>query len=53
MEIRIHLCAVLDRPVHPMEYRLGPAHAYDANSHLSGPDVRLESAKSQYSKPII
>lgn len=45
MEVRVDMCTVLDRPIHPMEHRMGPAHAHDADAHLSWPDVWMESAK--------
>lgn len=48
VEIRVNVRTVLDRPVYSMEYRLGPAHAHDADSQLFEPDVRLESTKGQF-----
>jgi len=45
LEVRVDVRPVLDRLVHPVEHRLGAAHAHDADSHLSEPDVRLEPAK--------
>lgn len=45
LEIRIDVRAGLHRAGHPMEYRMGPAHAHDTDSHLSEPNVRMECAK--------
>lgn len=45
LEVCIDVCAVLDCPIHSMEYRLGFAHAYDTDSYLPWPDVWLEAAK--------
>lgn len=45
LEVRVDVCAVLDCPIHSMEYRLGSTYAHDTDSYLSGPDVWLESAK--------
>lgn len=42
-----------------MEYRVGSAHAHDADSYLSGTNVRVESGKGKniiimhYNLPII
>lgn len=45
LEVRVDVRTVLDRVVHTVEHRLGPAHAHDADPHLLGLDVRLETAK--------
>lgn len=41
----VDMCTVLDCIVHPMEYRLGSAHAHDSDAYLLGSDVRVESTK--------
>lgn len=48
MESRVDVRAVLDSIVHSMEYRMGSAHAHDADSYLSGTNVRVESGKGKY-----
>jgi len=53
VEIRVDVLAVLDSTVHPMEYRVGSAHAHDADSYLSGTDVRVESRKGKYNNKAL
>jgi len=59
MESRIDVRTVLDSTVHPMEYRVGFAHAHDANSYLFDTNVRVESGKGKniiirrYNLPLI
>lgn len=48
VEGRVDVRTILDRTVYPMEYRVGSAHAHDANPYLSGTNVRVESGKGKY-----